>query len=172
MKRTLSFVLLVALLPAFTSIAASQEQEEEGNQASSSVDDLRTRLATVQARESELQERAKQIDEDLKPENIARSLAGVGSTKPEEIRELRRRELTIERDKITNQLKLVAKSRERLQTVIQTAENRAYQQSADGALNQFAATPNARVIGLLVLGMLTILAGVVGVVVARRRALL
>jgi chromosome segregation ATPase len=171
MKRTLSFVLLVALLPAFAHFAGGQEKEDEVNLASSSVDDLRMHLAEVQAREGELQARAKQIDEDLKPENIARSLAGVGSTKPEEMRELRRRELTIEREKIANQLKLYAKSRERLQTVIQTAENRAYQQSADGVLNHFAATPNARVIGLLVIAMLTILAGVVGLVVARRRAL-
>ena len=46
-----------------------------------------------------------QLDESIKPENIERSLAGIGSTRPEELRETRRRQLTIERDGVLAQLK-------------------------------------------------------------------
>jgi len=100
-------------------------------------------LLEVQAKEAELQARARQLDEDLKPENIERSLAGVGSTRPEELRELRRRQLTIERDSVRAQLKLVGTSRERLEAVIRTADTQAYQQSAVGttpALNEMSGT--------------------------------
>ena len=93
---------------------------------------MRAQLTDVQARETELQARARQLDEDLKPENIERSLAGVGSTKPEELRELRRRQLTIERDSVRTQLNLLATSRERLESAIRRAEGFAYQQSAEG----------------------------------------
>ncbi|HEY2972375.1 MAG TPA: hypothetical protein VGJ48_07675 [Pyrinomonadaceae bacterium] len=69
---------------------------------------------------------------------IERSLAGVGSTRPEELRELRRRQLSIERDSVRAQLKLVGASRERLEAAIRTADNQAYQQSAE----QTAPAPN------------------------------
>ena len=98
----------------------------------SAAEDLRAKLLEVQAKESELQARAHQLDEDLKPENIERSLAGIGSTKPEELREMRRRQLTIERDRVQAQLKLVANSRDRLESVIRFADAQNYQQSAEG----------------------------------------
>jgi hypothetical protein len=72
----------------------------------------------------------------MKPENIERSLAGVGSTRPEELREMRRRQLSIEREGVRAQLKILASSRERLESAIRTAEGQAYQQSADGAASQ------------------------------------
>ena len=40
---------------------------------------------------------AAELEEDLKPENIERALAGFGSTKPEEVRDRRRRLLMIEK---------------------------------------------------------------------------
>jgi len=127
-KLGLSLILFIALVPAFTAGVAGQS--ESG--AAQTADDLRVQLLEVQAKEAELQARARQLDEDLKPENIERSLAGVGSTRPEELRELRRRQLTIERDSVRAQLKLVGTSRERLETVIRTADTQAYQQSAVG----------------------------------------
>ena len=74
--------------------------------------------------------RAQQLDESLKPENIERSLAGIGSTRPEELRESRRRQLTIERDGVQAQLRTVETSRQRLETALANAEIVAYQQSA------------------------------------------
>ena len=128
MRLVLSLILLMALVPALTSSVAAQG----GSSAAQNADDLRLQLLDVQAKEAELQERARQLDENLKPENIERSLAGVGSTKPEELRELRRRQLTIDRESVRSQLKLVATSRERLESAIRTAETAAYQQSAEG----------------------------------------
>ncbi len=173
MKLILSLVLFIALVPAFTSNVAAQDSDEEGTGATQSVTDVRTQLQDVQAREAGLQARAKQLEADLKPENIERSLAGIGSTKPEEIRELRRRQLSIELESVRKQLGIIATSRERLQVVLNTAEARAYQQSADGSQNQTLAaqTVNARWIGLIVVGALTLLAGLVALVVVRKRAL-
>ena len=115
---------------------------------------------------------AQQLDEDLKPENIERSLAGVGSTKPEELRELRRRQLTIERDSVRAQLKIVATSRERLEAALRTAETQAYQQSAEEttpALNQMLAAQSGgnrswrvgMLTGLIaILGLVLVIAGI------------
>ena len=74
--------------------------------------------------------RAQQLDEELKPENIERSLAGIGSPRPEELREARRRQLTIERESVKAQLKLIETTKLRLETAITSAEGRAYQESA------------------------------------------
>jgi len=89
---------------------------------------LRFELVEVQVKETELQIRLQQLDDELKPENIERALAGIGSTKPEDLREHRRRLLTIERDGVLARLKLLEKSRIRLETAIETAEAEAYQQ--------------------------------------------
>jgi hypothetical protein len=128
MRLVLSLILFIALVPGLTSGVAAQG----GSSAAQNADDLRLQLLDVQGKEAALQERARQLDENLKPENIERSLAGIGSTKPEELRELRRRQLTIDRESVRTQLKLVATSREHLETAIRTAETAAYQQSAEG----------------------------------------
>ena len=168
-KLGLSLILFIALVPAFTAGVAGQSQS-----GAQTADDLRGQLLEVQAKEAELQTRARQLDEDLKPENIERSLAGVGSTRPEELRELRRRQLTIERDSVRAQLKLVGTSRERLEAVIRTAETQAYQQSAQGitpALNEMSGTNYAgssRWLWGMVGGFIAIL-GVVFVIAVIRR---
>jgi hypothetical protein len=152
MKPGLSLILFIALVSLFTSgstwgftSSVAAQNAAGASDAAQAADDLRLQLLDVQAKETELQARARQLDEDLKPENIERSLAGIGSTRPEELRELRRRQLTIERDSVRAQLKLVGTSRERLETAIRTAETQAYQQSAAGStlLDQMVGTPNA-----------------------------
>jgi hypothetical protein len=120
------FVLLLLTL-SFTTNVFAQEQPET---AAESLDRLRAQLLEVQAREEDLRLRAQQLEESLKPENIERSLAGVGSTRPEELRESRRRQLTIERNGVLAQLKLLESSRQRLETAISNAEALAYQESA------------------------------------------
>ena len=120
-----TFVLLLACI-----VAARAQQPAT---AAESADQLRLQLIDVQAKEEGLKARAQQLDEALKPENIERSLAGVGSTKPEELRESRRRQLQIERDGVEAQLKVLEASRTRLEAAIRDAENRAYQESASPA---------------------------------------
>jgi hypothetical protein len=139
MKLALSLVLLF-LIPGFASAVAAQDTSGDVP----TLADLRVQLLEVQAKETELQARARQLDEDLKPENIERSLAGIGSTRPEELRESRRRQLSIERDSVQAQLKLVTTSRERLESVIRTSETQAYQQSAREASQPLTQTLTAQ----------------------------
>jgi hypothetical protein len=122
-----SILLLVLLLIL---AASGYAQEQPPATAAESLEKLRAQLLDVQAKEQELRDRAQQLEESLKPENIERSLAGVGSTRPEELREHRRRQLTKERDGVLAQLKVVETSRQRLETAILNAQGRAYQESA------------------------------------------
>lgn len=166
MKRALSLVLFMALVAGFTASATAQD----ASNVSDSLDTLRSQLLDAQAKEAELEARQQQLDEALKPENIERSLAGIGSTKPEELRESRRRQLTIERDGVRAQLKLVATSRERLESVIRTAEAQAYQQNV---LNQTLAGKPSWSFGWVV-GIAAAVAEILGiallVILAMRRA--
>ncbi len=163
-----ALILFVALVfPATATVAA-----DDSTDAAQFAETLRLQLLEVESKQADLEARAKQLDEDLKPENIERSLAGVGSTRPEELRELRRRQLTIERDGVIGQLKLLARSRERLELVIRTAEAQAYQDSALGAspLDQMLAARNVGPAWRLAMltGLLAIVAFVVVLGIARR----
>lgn len=122
MKFQRQALFIIALI--FSSGAAIHAQSSQG------VEQLRAQLNEVQAKEAELQARAKELDEELRPENIERSLALTGSTRPEELREQRRRQLQKQRDEVTSQLEQLAASRARLEAAITTAEAAAYRQSA------------------------------------------
>ncbi len=124
MKLKSSLALLFLLL--FSASGYAQETQS----AAESVDKLKAQLLEVQAKEESLRARLQQLDESIKPENIERSLAGIGSTRPEELRESRRRQLTIERDGVQAQLRTVETGRQRLETALANAEIVAYQQSA------------------------------------------
>ena len=113
--------LLIGLILSSFTIAFAQ---------GSSVETLRSQLNDAQKKEEELQTRLRRIDEDLKPENIEKFFALNGSTRPEELREQRRRQLENEKANVRAQLDQVAQSRARLETAIVTAEAAAYRQSA------------------------------------------
>ena len=119
------FVLLLILV-----FAAGAFAEDQPESAAESLEKLRAQLFEAQTKEEDLRARVQQLDESLKPENIERSLAGVGSTKPEELREARRRQLTIERDNVLAQLRIVESNRQRLEAAIAKAEAAAYHESA------------------------------------------
>lgn len=72
-------------------------------------------LATME-KEAVLQVRMGQIDEQLRPENIDRSLSGVGSLHPEDAREALRRRLTSEKRRSQSQLDLLNQDHTRLQS--------------------------------------------------------
>ena len=121
-------VILAALLIAVVVTTAAAGQNSAQEQAAK----LRSQLADVQAKEGEQQTRLQQLEEALKPENIEHSLAGVGSTHPEELREQRRQQLEKERAGVRTQLDQLAVSRSHLETAIAAADVRAYQDSARG----------------------------------------
>jgi hypothetical protein len=124
MKLKFSLALVFVLL--FSVHSYAQETES----AAESVEKLKMQLLDMQALEADLRARLQDLDESIKPENIERSLAGVGSTRPEELREARRRQLSIQRDGVRTQLQILEASRTRLETAIANAEALAYQQSA------------------------------------------
>jgi LPXTG-motif cell wall-anchored protein len=119
-----------ALVLLFLLVVSISSNAQETATAAENVEKLKAQLIDVQAKEEALRERAQQLDEAIKPENIERSLAGIGSTKPEELRESRRKQLTIERDGVLAQLRTAETSRQRLEAAIANAEILAYQQSA------------------------------------------
>jgi len=132
-KRAIQNLITLALLAG---CAYAQEATERAAK-------LRAQLADVQAQQTDLQTRLAQIDSAIKPENIARSLAGVGSTRPEELREARRRQLDIQRKGIQSQLDSLAATRTRLENAIASADAESYRQTAGPNTNS---VPNARVV--------------------------
>ena len=76
---------------------------------------LHAQLLGTMEKEATLQARVDQIDEQLLPENIDRSLTGVGSLHPEEAREALRRRLTAEKRRVQPQLDLWHQDHTRLQ---------------------------------------------------------
>jgi hypothetical protein len=125
---------LLSGLFAATTLAQTSAQEIAAN--------LRVQLSEVQVRQAEMQARAEQLEEDLKPENIERSLAGVGSTHPERLREQRRRQLEIARAYVRVQLDELDRSQTRLETAIAEADAVAYWQSAGIAIGATQRTNN------------------------------
>jgi cell division protein FtsB len=117
--RPIAFIIILV----FSSLTVAVAQ-------SSTVENLRSQLSDVQKKETELQARDKQLEEDMKPENIEKVFALNGSTRPEELREQRRRQLESERANVRAQLEQLSQSRTRLETAIATAEAAAYTQSA------------------------------------------
>jgi hypothetical protein len=132
---TVFFLGGVMILNPLGNRVAAQGQTTAQEKAAS----LRSQLTDVEAKQSELQTRLQTLDEKLKPENIEHSLAGIGSTRPEDLREQRRRQLEIERNGVQAQLNLLAVSHSRLETAIAQADAEAYRQSA-APMN---ATPSA-----------------------------
>jgi hypothetical protein len=152
---------------------AAEAFPQDGNNAAQRADQLRAQLQEVQAKEAELHAREQQLDEALKPENIERSLAGVGSTRPEELRELRRRQLNTEKASVLNQLGQLAERRTRLESAIQTAETEIYQQSAKGIptpVTQLAVTntSGSRLLVAVLVGLFAV-AAILGATLLVRR---
>lgn len=126
MKITFIFFAVLSLLVMLGLSVGAQERTN----MTDALDQLRLQQIEIQEKEGSLRLRAQQLEDDLKPENIERALAGIGSTKPEDLREARRRRLTIELESVRAQLRIVESTRMRLETAIASAEGRAYQESA------------------------------------------
>jgi hypothetical protein len=122
-----ALILLLTLL----SVSAIKVQAQNDN-SSVSIDELKLHLIELGGQEESAKLYAQQLDEALKPENIERSLAGVGSTRPEELREQRRKQLAAEKSAVTAQLDQLALKRSRLEAAISAAEVEAYHRSARG----------------------------------------
>jgi uncharacterized protein YlxW (UPF0749 family) len=123
------FILLVSGIFFAPVLAQTGAQTSAQERAAT----LRSQLAEIPLRQSELQTRLDQLEVDLKPENIEHSLAGIGSTHPEDLREQRRRQLEREKNYVQAQLNELAASRTRLEAAIAQADAEIYRQNAGPA---------------------------------------
>jgi hypothetical protein len=129
MKRLVNRIPAILLLGGLfvtTTLAQTSAQEIAAN--------FRVQLSEVEVRQAEMQARDEQLEEDLKPENIERSVAGIGSTHPERLREQRRRQLEIVKARVRIQLDELDRSHTRLEMAIAEADAAAYWQSAGIAI--------------------------------------
>ena len=83
---------------------------------------LRSEQRDVQAKIGELEVRLEDVTFALKPENIERATAVYGTTRPEEIRAQRKRQLETERDRVQKQLDTLRASDARLTEAIATSD--------------------------------------------------
>lgn len=98
-------IALVSIVMAFGLAWTVAAQPRTGRDGATST--LKQQLLDLESKETRLRMRLEEIDEQLKPESIERELAGVGSMHPEELREHRRKLLTIERNGLQAQLDLL-----------------------------------------------------------------
>ena len=173
MKHSKALILLISLiLISGKGILAQNDSPDAAQRA----ENLRTQLQDVQSKETELQMRLQQLDVQLRPENIERYFAPVGSTRPEELREQRRRQLQIEKESVLARLDQLAASRTRLESAILTANGEAYQQSAqvfpaEGLSQKFGARQLSNTVlfaGVLGLILLVALGALIALILRRR----
>ena len=171
MKQNPILILLLLSVFAYGSKAVAQNSPSAFEQAQK----LRSELSQLHDREAEIKIRLTELEYDLKPENIERHFAGVGSVHPEELREARRKQLQLEKDRLVGQISEIDQSQARLETEIQITESRAYQQSAAGAsklgiaLDQISPFMTATFFRLAALAFALIVVGVALFVAHQRR---
>lgn len=127
--RNPTLFLLAFILCTYGFAAVAQNSSNSFEQAQK----LRSELSQLHDREAEIKIRLTELEYDLKPENIERHFAGVGSVHPEELREARRKQLQLEKDKLVRQLSDIDQNQARLETQIQIEDSKGYQQSALGS---------------------------------------
>jgi hypothetical protein len=173
MKISKALILLISLiLMSGTGILAQNESPDAAQRA----ENLRAQLYDVQSNETQLQIRVQQLDVELRPESIERYFAGAGSTRPEELREQRRRQLQNEKESALARLDQLAASRTRLESAIRTADGEAYQQSAqvfpaEGLSQKFGTRHLSNTIlfaGVLGLMLLVALGALIALILWRR----
>ena len=125
MKLRLTVVLLTILVSVCVMPVSAQEAGEDGRK----VEELRAELNNALARVAELKIQLEQLNVDLKPENIERHFNGFGSTRPEELRESRRRQLQTEKNRVVAQLEQLTSSFTRMEAAINSTQATTYQQS-------------------------------------------
>jgi len=83
---------------------------------------LRRQLIDLIEKETSYKSRLTQMDEDLRPENIERSMVGIGSTRAPEMRDTRSRVLQNEKRGIESVLAVTVQSRIRLEEDVRQAD--------------------------------------------------
>ena len=95
---------------------------ERLSRAEQRAENLRTQQLETETKLADLQSRLEQTEYWLKPENIERAQQTFGSTRPEEAREARRRQLEGDKSRLLAQIKILETSRVRLEAAVATAD--------------------------------------------------
>ncbi|HEU4796839.1 MAG TPA: hypothetical protein VFT02_14485 [Pyrinomonadaceae bacterium] len=96
---------------------------ERLTRAEQRAEQLRMQLVDVQSKIADMESKLEEIEYALKPENLERATQVYGSTRPEEVRETRRRQLESERARLKAQLKILLTSASRLEVSCANADN-------------------------------------------------
>lgn len=108
----------------------SQMQEDDRYQldmerltrAEQRAEQIRAQLIDTQSKMADLESRLEQVEYALKPENIERVTVGMGTLRPEEARESRKKQLESEKSRIQAQLKILETSKSRLEVSVANAD--------------------------------------------------
>jgi chromosome segregation ATPase len=95
---------------------------ERLTRAEQRADQLRSQLMDVQGKIADFEARLELIDFALRPENIESATAGYGSTRPEQARDARKKQLEGEKSRVQAQLKLAESSKQRLETAVANSD--------------------------------------------------
>ena len=96
--------------------------QERLTRAEQRAEGLQAQLRDVLEKEANLQARSDQLDEQMRPENLDRQIAVVGTFRPDEARDSLRRQLENEKKRVRAQLDLQAASRTRLEASLTAAD--------------------------------------------------
>lgn len=100
-----------------------QMDMERLTRAEQRAEQLRSQLMDVQSKIADFESKIEQIEWALRPENLENSTAGYGSTRPESLREARKKSLESERTRVQAQMKLAETSRLRLEVAVSNADS-------------------------------------------------
>lgn len=100
----------------------AQLDMERLTRAEQRSENLRMQQLDVESKLADLGSKLEQTEFSLKPENIERSAAGYGTTRPEEARDARRRALENERARYQAQIRILETSRTRIEQALVNAD--------------------------------------------------
>ena len=95
---------------------------ERLSRAEQAAQTLRSQLSGQIDKEAELQNKIEQLDLQMQPENIERDTAVIGSLRPEQVREARRKQLENEKTRAAQQLQQTQAARTRLEAAVANAD--------------------------------------------------
>ena len=95
--------------------------QERLTRAEQRVEALQSQLSEVMEKQANLQARIDQLDESMKPENLERQIATVGTFRPDEARESLRRQFDNEKKRVQAQLDVQGTRRQQLEKSLNDA---------------------------------------------------
>lgn len=105
-----------------TLVAAFPTRAQEVSTVELRIERLRAQLRDMVDREAQLQDRARLLEDDLRPESIERSVAAVGTTDAVALRAHRREQIEKQKADVDAQLSKVAAKRAALEVEIAATE--------------------------------------------------